>query len=221
MKTLMANQTATPGFAFAEALDVGAVPEPSAPPAARRRRRSIEWNLDKSMAFYKDRFADASDFTFVFVGSFDLPTMKPLVERYLGGLPSTHRQGDVEGRRRQAADRRHPEDRREGHRAEEPGGDRLHRAVRIQPDAARRDPRDGRDAADRGCSRPIREDLGGTYSITASAELPEDPERPSTRSAIEFGCDPKRIDDLVKRVFEGDREVQDQRSDREAAERRA
>jgi zinc protease len=40
------------------------------------------------MAFYKDRFADASDFTFVFVGSFDPETMKPLVERYLGGLPS-------------------------------------------------------------------------------------------------------------------------------------
>src|SRR3970282_580220 len=50
-----------------------------------------QWNLDKSVAFYKDRFADASDFTFVFVGSFDLATMKPLVERYLGGLPSTGR----------------------------------------------------------------------------------------------------------------------------------
>src|SRR5205823_14847712 len=50
-----------------------------------------EWNLDKSLAFYKDRFAEASDFTFVFLGSFDLATMKPLVERYLGALPSTQR----------------------------------------------------------------------------------------------------------------------------------
>ena len=48
-------------------------------------------NLDKSLAFYKDRFADASDFTFVFVGSFDLATMKPLVERYLASLPALHR----------------------------------------------------------------------------------------------------------------------------------
>ena len=48
-------------------------------------------NLDKSLAFYKDRFADASDFTFVFVGSFDLATMKPLVERYLGSLPALRR----------------------------------------------------------------------------------------------------------------------------------
>ena len=48
-------------------------------------------NLAKSLAFYKDRFADASDFTFVFVGSFDAPTIKPLVERYLASLPALHR----------------------------------------------------------------------------------------------------------------------------------
>ena len=48
-------------------------------------------NLDKSVAFYKDRFADAGDFTFVFVGSFDVASMKPLVERYLGSPPSTGR----------------------------------------------------------------------------------------------------------------------------------
>lgn len=43
------------------------------------------------MAFYKNRFADASDFTFVFVGSIDVPAMKPLVERYLASLPSIRR----------------------------------------------------------------------------------------------------------------------------------
>src|SRR5205823_2003572 len=50
-----------------------------------------QMSLDRSMAFYKSRFADASDFTFVFVGSFDVPSMKPLVERYLASLPSLHR----------------------------------------------------------------------------------------------------------------------------------
>ena len=35
---------------------------------------------------------DASDFTFAFVGTFDPATLKPLVERYLGGLPATHLQ---------------------------------------------------------------------------------------------------------------------------------
>jgi zinc protease len=50
-----------------------------------------QMNLDKSLAFYKDRFSDASDFTFVFIGSFDLDTMKPLVTQYLAALPATHR----------------------------------------------------------------------------------------------------------------------------------
>ncbi|MEP6491542.1 MAG: insulinase family protein [bacterium] len=50
-----------------------------------------EVNPDKALAFYKDRFADASDFTFVFVGNVDTLTLKPLVERYLASLPSLGR----------------------------------------------------------------------------------------------------------------------------------
>jgi zinc protease len=46
-------------------------------------------SLDKAYAFYKDRFADASGFTFTLVGNFDPATIKPLLETYLGGLPST------------------------------------------------------------------------------------------------------------------------------------
>lgn len=47
-------------------------------------------SLDKAYNFYKDRFADASGFTFTLVGNFDIPTIKPLLETYLGGLPSTN-----------------------------------------------------------------------------------------------------------------------------------
>lgn len=47
-------------------------------------------SLDKAYSFYKDRFADASGFTFTFVGNFDVRTIKPLLETYLGGLPSTN-----------------------------------------------------------------------------------------------------------------------------------
>jgi zinc protease len=39
----------------------------------------------------KDRYADASDFTFVFTGNIDLETAKPLIEKYLGSLPSIRR----------------------------------------------------------------------------------------------------------------------------------
>lgn len=42
-------------------------------------------------AIYKDRFKDASDFTFVFVGNFQPETIKPLIVKYLGNLPSANR----------------------------------------------------------------------------------------------------------------------------------
>jgi zinc protease len=45
-------------------------------------------NPDKAYAIYKERFANAADFTFVFTGSIDTATFIPLIERYLGSLPS-------------------------------------------------------------------------------------------------------------------------------------
>jgi zinc protease len=47
-------------------------------------------NLNKAYAIYKERFADAANFTFTFVGSIDTNTIKPLLEKYLGSLPSTN-----------------------------------------------------------------------------------------------------------------------------------
>ncbi|GGD57434.1 zinc protease [Emticicia aquatilis] len=49
-------------------------------------------NIDRAIEIYKERFADFSDFTFVFVGSFEIEKIKPLLEKYIGGLPSTRRQ---------------------------------------------------------------------------------------------------------------------------------
>lgn len=49
-------------------------------------------NLDKAYTFYKDRFADAGDFTFTIVGNIDPEKIKPLLEKYLGGLPAIKRE---------------------------------------------------------------------------------------------------------------------------------
>lgn len=46
-------------------------------------------NLDRSIQIYKERFANAGDFTFLFVGSFDEEKIKPLLEKYIGSLPGT------------------------------------------------------------------------------------------------------------------------------------
>lgn len=50
-----------------------------------------EVNFNTLKQIYHDRFADASDFTFVFVGNIDKNEIKPLVETYLGSLPAKNR----------------------------------------------------------------------------------------------------------------------------------
>jgi zinc protease len=44
-------------------------------------------SLDRSIQVYRERFANAGDFTFFLVGAFDEETIKPLVEKYIGSLP--------------------------------------------------------------------------------------------------------------------------------------
>lgn len=51
-----------------------------------------EIDLESAFEVYRNRFADASDFTFVFVGNFEPDVIKPMVQRYLGGLPALERQ---------------------------------------------------------------------------------------------------------------------------------
>ncbi|OGU55349.1 MAG: hypothetical protein A2V66_04010 [Ignavibacteria bacterium RBG_13_36_8] len=50
-----------------------------------------EINFDDAYNIFKDRFADAGDFTFIFVGAFKIEEIKPLIQLYLGNLPSTGR----------------------------------------------------------------------------------------------------------------------------------
>ncbi len=48
-------------------------------------------NFDRAFEIYNDRFSDCSDFTFVLVGNVDPEKAKPLLEKYLGSLPSKNR----------------------------------------------------------------------------------------------------------------------------------
>jgi len=45
-------------------------------------------DLDKALKIYRERFANARDFTFVFDGNFKIDSIKPLLEKYLGALPA-------------------------------------------------------------------------------------------------------------------------------------
>ncbi|MEP7270463.1 MAG: insulinase family protein, partial [Acidobacteriota bacterium] len=198
-KSIFANQAAVPEFAFFNALN-SAIYQNHPRRLLTTTATVDEWNLDKSMAFYKDRFADASDFTFVFVGSFDLATMKPLVERYLATLPSIRRREmwkDVGARSARGVIEKRVE------KGVEPKSlnaivftgpfeyDQAHRvAIRAMSDILQT-----------SLLAAIREELGGTYSISASAGYDRLP-IPEYSITIEFGCAPERADDLIKRVFQ-------------------
>ncbi len=45
-------------------------------------------NYESAKRVFEQRFADAGDFTFVFVGNIDANKVKPLIESYLGALPN-------------------------------------------------------------------------------------------------------------------------------------
>ena len=50
-----------------------------------------EVDLDTAAAVWRDRFADAGNFTFAIVGAFKIDEIRPLVLQYIGGLPSAGR----------------------------------------------------------------------------------------------------------------------------------
>jgi zinc protease len=86
-KGVLANRSANPEAAFSDTLQVTMSQH-----SVREQPISAEF-LDKidpvkSFDFYKARFADASGFTFVFVGNFKPDSIKPLIAKWLGGLPS-------------------------------------------------------------------------------------------------------------------------------------
>ena len=199
LKAQLANQDVVPEYNFAKALMAARYQN-----HLRRQLTTAEmidsWNLDKSLAFYKDRFADASDFTFVFVGSIDLPTIQPLVEKYLGSLPSIHRKESWKD-----VGVRTPTDVvvKKVEKGVEP---KSHSAIVFTGpfeynQANRIAIRAMSEILQRRLVEVIREELSGTYGISASPTYQRVP-NPEYAITIDFGSSPDRTEALVKRVFE-------------------
>jgi zinc protease len=199
MKTILANQSAVPEFNFSNALMAARYQN-----HLRRRFDTVEtinsWNLDKSLAFYKDRFADASDFTFVFVGSFDPATIKPLVEKYLGSLPSIHRKEswkDVGVRTPSDVVVKRVE---KGVEPKSLSAIVFSGAFDFNPEN-RTAIRAMSEILQRRLLEIIREELSGTYGINATPSYQKVPTSEYSIT-ISFGSAPDRTDALVKRVFD-------------------
>lgn len=89
-KASLANRDSDPGNVFSDTISVvlGNYHRRRTPPSIAQVEQI---NLETVYRVYKDRFADASDFTFIFVGNFEEENIKPLLAQYLGSLPTLQR----------------------------------------------------------------------------------------------------------------------------------
>ncbi len=157
-------------------------------------------DLDRSLAFYRDRFSDVSDFTFALVGAFDPAAVRPLVETYLASLPGGGREEEA-----RTFD------------VEPPSGV-VEKTVRagVEPQARvaivfhgemDADDREERvrlgamtDVLSKMLREELREDRGGVYGVGVRPSIDRDTDQYQVQ--IAFGADPERVDELVAAVFE-------------------
>ena len=157
-------------------------------------------NLDKAYSIYQNRFADASDFTFLIVGKFDTATIKPLLAKYLGSLPALKRKEmwkDV---------------------GVKPPTGLIEKVVKkgVEPKSLVSISYSGDfkwtdenrfalntmiEALNIKLREVMREDKGGVYGVEVDANESRIPKQ-RYNIRIQFGCAPDRVDELVKTVYE-------------------
>ena len=156
-------------------------------------------DVQRSLAIHRDRFADASAFTFFLVGSFDPDSVRPLVERYIASLPSQKR----------------------GEKAKDvgirPPTGVVSKTVRagIEPKAQTMIVFSGpceysienrtvmsamRELLNIRLREVLREDKSGTYGAGVGANCSHIPYS-NYRVTVSFGSAPERTEELTKEVF--------------------
>ena len=198
MRSMLANQRNSPESVFDDTITVTmAQHHPRVKLMSPELLDSVD--IHRALAIQKDRFADASGFTFFVVGSFRPDSLRPLVERYLASLPSLNR---------------HETARDVGIR---PPPGIVERTVRKGVEAkaqtqitftgtcaysyANRVILGGlRDLLDIRLREALREDKGGTYGVGVGAtchHVPAD----RYEVTVSFGSAPDRVDELTTAVF--------------------
>src|SRR5262249_51741313 len=198
-RALLANQMASPEVVFNQAL-LTALTGNSPRLRPQTPTTVDQWDLGKSLAFYKARFADASNFTFVFAGSFTPDKIRPLVETYLASLPATHAH---ETWRDLGIT---PPDVVVEKTVEKGIAPKSEVAIVFSGPFQYDDPhalalRTMTRVLESRLFDTIRQELGGTYSITAEPNIEKFP-RPQYVVRIDWTCDPAQTDALVRRVFD-------------------
>jgi len=161
--------------------------------------------LDNALYIFNDRFADASDFKFVMVGNFDVNSVTPLLETYLGGLPSKRRMetwrdvtpvfpGNIT-------------EFNFAHNSEEQSRVNISMKGAFKWDIKER-LHFGMftDILNIKLRESMREEQGGVYGVNASYSMSR---YPNSRYSLDFvwGCSPENVEQLIITVFEEARKI--------------
>ncbi len=198
LKAFLENRTKSPEVVFTDTLR--ATMQRDSP---RFRPMTLEeipkMDLEKSMTFYQDRFADASDFTFILVGNLDMETIKPLVLRYLATLPTLEREETWKNWRIPPPD---GVVKRIVEKGLEP---KSLTAIVFSGDfeytlGNRNAIRAVGQILQTRLRKLLREELSGTYGVTVQPSYSKIPNE-EYRVSIDLGADPDRIDELSEAIF--------------------
>jgi len=157
-------------------------------------------DLDTAMATYRDRFADAGDFTFVVVGNVELPRLQPLVETFLGSLPSKRRKETWRDvgvswppgvKTKNVVQGSEPKSLVSLH---------FHGAERWSLEAEG-DLRALVDVLRIRLREVLRDDLGSVYRVQVGGGISRRP-RQEYGVNVSFGCSPENVDKLEQAVFD-------------------
>ena len=87
-RTVLANQEANPSITMQDTLNRAIYGNN---PRYRRLtpQRLDGYSYDRILELYRQRFANAADFTFIFVGNVDPQSIRPDIERYIASLPGS------------------------------------------------------------------------------------------------------------------------------------
>lgn len=81
------NSKLSPNYAYNKEITKLLKGDDDSPAELSAERIQKELRFDEIIPIFKSRFGSAKDFQFVIVGDFNLDSIKPMIEQYIGGLP--------------------------------------------------------------------------------------------------------------------------------------
>ena len=157
-------------------------------------------SLERSLAVYRERFSNPAGATFVFVGAFAVDAIRPLVEQYIGSLPTSGEPQQWRDRGIRPPQGKVEETVRKG--IEPRAQTRIAFPSSIDMDDIRQSMtfRAAGALLQNRLRDAVREQLGGTYNVGVRTPMSFVPVENATL-IIEFGSDPQRADELTQRIF--------------------